>query len=151
MYPPCADCNGSGFAYCCEGLINDELTQGVTEMPTRIDYWHDKETPENTGWYICRYGTVADMLANSPEDNIGPYETRQEAMRVLAEADERKERKANPYDPARDPTPASLDAGIPTDADDFDEADEASPGESIQLELQQAQELRDVPTEVQGD
>lgn len=116
---PCVDCNGSGLAYCCEGL-----THGVNTMLTRVDYWHDKDTPDNTGWYICRYGTVDDMLAKSPEDVIGPYETETEAKRVLAETtDLDKEenvstRRKQPYDPASDPTPAALDAGIPTDNDE---------------------------------
>lgn len=107
-------------------------------MPTRIDYWYDKDTPENTGWYIGHYGTVADMLANSPEDNIGPFESRAEAARVLAEttdlddADERADRRTKPYDPSRDPKPASFKS-------------------KVQLELQQAEELRDMPPEVQGD
>jgi hypothetical protein len=55
---------------------------------TRVEYWDDKETPDNTGWYICHYGTIADMEAKSPEDVIGPYETEAEAKRVLAELGE---------------------------------------------------------------
>jgi hypothetical protein len=83
---------------------------------TRVEYWHDVETPENTGWYICHYGTVEDMLSKSPEDVIGPYETEGEAKRILAETTDMKEptSKAKPYDPVSDPAPA-LDAGIPTD------------------------------------
>ena len=109
MAGPCEDCGGSGITHCCDGL-----TQGVIDM-TRVEYWHDKETPDNTGWYICHYGTVEDMLAKSPEDVIGPYETEAEAKRILAETTDMKEpiSKVKPYDPTRDPAP--LDAGIPTD------------------------------------
>jgi hypothetical protein len=91
---------------------------------TRVEYWNDQETPDNTGWYICRYGTVDDMLAKSPEDVIGPYETEAEAKRVLAETSDMKEptsNKAQPYDPTRDQAP-TFDAGIPTDnEDDYNE------------------------------
>lgn len=127
---------------------------------TRVDYWFDKETPDNTGWYICHYGTVDDMLAKSPEDVIGPYDTESEAKRVLAETtdlddeENKPTAKRKPYDPASDPAP-TLDAGIPTDNDDGDDFErsegEANAGKSVQLELQQAQELRDVPPKISGD
>jgi hypothetical protein len=116
-----------------------------TPTPTRVEYWHDNETPDNTGWYICHYGNMANLLAKSPEDTIGPYDTETEAKRVLAETSDLDENttKRKVYDPSRDPAP-TLDAGIPTDNDDCE-------GEGVQLELQQTEELRDVPTEVQGD
>lgn len=89
-------------------------------MLTRVDYWYDKETPDNTGWYICHYGTVDDMLAKSPEDVIGPYETEAEAKRVLAETTDMDRNDAStrrkPHDPASDPAP--LDASVPTDNDE---------------------------------
>jgi hypothetical protein len=126
-------------------------------MVTRVDYWYDKETPDNTGWYICHYDDIDAMLAKSPYDTIGPYDTEAEAKRVLAEttdldkADENTSARKKAYDPSRDPTPATLDAGIPTDNDDDLDAALNGEGEGVQLELQQAQELRDVPTKVQGD
>ena len=85
---------------------------------TRIEYWNDPETPDNTGWYICHYGTVDDMLAKSPEDVIGPYETEAEAKRIFTETSDTKEptsNKVTPYDPTRNDAPV-LDAGIPTDS-----------------------------------
>jgi hypothetical protein len=84
---------------------------------TRVEYWHDVETPDNTGWYICHYGTVEDMLAKSPEDVIGPYETEGEAKRILAEtSDNEVDRRQREHKNDRSPTlPAALDAGIPTD------------------------------------
>jgi hypothetical protein len=97
------------------------ITHGVTGMSlTRVDYWYDKETPDNTGWYICHYGTVDDMLAKSPEDVIGPYETEAEAKRILAETTDMQPTtlKVKPYDPASDHAPTNLDAGIPTDNDE---------------------------------
>jgi len=103
-------------------------------MITRVDYWHDRETPDNTGWYICHYGTVDDMLAKSPEDVIGPYETEAEAKRVLAETSDKKDKRAREHKSehkhVRTSTTAnSLDAGVPTDND------EADPGEGVHLEL----------------
>jgi hypothetical protein len=88
-------------------------------MVTKIEYWDDHETPDNTGWYICHYNTVDDMLAKSPEDVIGPYETEAEAKRILAETTDIKDpiSKVKPYDPTRDQAPA-FDAGIPTDNED---------------------------------
>jgi hypothetical protein len=125
-----------------------DITQGVTSVLTRVEYWYDKETPDNTGWYICHFDDVNAMLAKSPYDTIGPYDTEGEAKRVLAETtDLDKDENSTSrkiYDPSRDPAP-TLDAGIPTDNDEVD------PSEGVQLELQQAEELRDVPTEVQGD
>jgi hypothetical protein len=124
-------------------------------MFTKIDYWYDKETPACTGWYICFYDDVDAMLAKSPYDSVGPYETEAEAKRVLAETtdlDEKAHSTARKiYDPSRDPTPPNLDAGIPTDNDDLDAELNGEAGEGVQLELQQAKELRDVPKEVQGD
>jgi hypothetical protein len=109
----CVDCGGSGIAHCCDGL-----TQGVIDM-TRVEYWSDQETPDNTGWYICHYGTVDDMLAKSPEDVIGPYETEAEAKRVLAETTDIADRREREQKNVRTPTVAStLDAGIPTDNDE---------------------------------
>lgn len=121
------------------------LTQGVTNM-VKIEYWYDKDTPDNTGWYICSYGSVDDMLAKSPEDVVGPYETETEARRVLAETSDLDKNentgtsKRKPHDPATDPTPAALNAGIQTDHD-LNADDETGVGESVQLELQQTQEL----------
>jgi hypothetical protein len=129
-------------------------------MLTNVTYWHDVETPDNTGWYICHYDTVEDLLAKSPYDNIGPFDTEAEAKRVLAETTDLDKDNENTgltkrkvYDPSRDPLPGPLDAGIPTDNEDLDAElnGEAGPGEGVQLELQQTQELRDVPKEVQGD
>lgn len=88
---------------------------------TRVEYWNDQETPDNTGWYICHYGTVDDMLAKSPEDVIGPYETEAEAKRILAETTDMRPTplKVKPYDPTRNHAP--LDAGIPSDYTDESE------------------------------
>lgn len=106
----CDECKGSGVIHCCEGL-----TQGVIDM-TRVEYWHDVETPDNTGWYICHYGTVDDMLAKSPEDAIGPYETEAEAKRILAEtSDSEVDRRQREYNARTPSLPIALDAGIPTD------------------------------------
>ena len=92
---------------------------------TRVDYWHDIETPDNTGWYICHYGTVDDMLAKSPEDVIGPYDTQAEAQRVLIETNDVKDRREREHKHDRIPTvPTSataLDAGIPTDNDEAED------------------------------
>jgi hypothetical protein len=127
-------------------------------MLTNVTYWYDTETPDNTGWYICHYDTVEDLLAKSPYDNIGPFDTEAEAKRVLAETTDMDKDSDNStarkvYDPSRDPLPATLDAGIPTDNEDLDAElnGEAGPGEGVQLEFQQAEKLRDVPPKVQGD
>jgi hypothetical protein len=118
-------------------------------MITRVEWWRG-------GWYICHYANIEDLLANSPEDAIGPYKTEAEAKRVLAETtdlDKDTVARKKAYDPRHDPAPASLkaslDAGIPTDYDDDDS--ETDPSEGVQLELQQTQELRDVPPKIQGD
>jgi hypothetical protein len=126
-------------------------------MITRVDYWPDPETPDNTGWYICHYDDIDAMLSKSPYDTIGPYDTEAEAKRVLIETTDNAENtsaRKKAYDPSHDPAHATLDAGIPTDNDDLDDElndDEADPDKGVQLELQQTQELRDVPKEVQGD
>ena len=86
-------------------------------MPTRVEYWHDVETPDNTGWYICHYGTIEDMLAKSPEDTIGPYETQAEGQRILLETTDMRRRENKNEHPT-----TSLDAGIPTDNDPEDYA-----------------------------
>jgi hypothetical protein len=121
-------------------------------MITNVAYWYDKDTPDNTGWYICHYDTVDDMLAKSPYDNIGPYDTEAEAKRALVSdlynAENTTSRKV--YDPSRDPLPATFDAGIPTDNEDLN-AELNGESKGVQLELQQTQELRDVPPEVQRD
>ena len=98
----------------------------MAENLTRIQYWDDKETPDNTGWYICHFGDTVNLMANSPEDVIGPYETRQEAHRVLqettdldrAEGHEEKSITRKPYDPARDPPKQAIDAASPGDTDE---------------------------------
>lgn len=75
---------------------------------TRIQYWDDRETPDNTGWYICHFGDFPNLMANSPEDVIGPYDTQAEAIRVYNETltldaeEEHDEKKVRPYDPSRD-------------------------------------------------
>lgn len=51
-------------------------------MVDKIEFWEDPETPENTGWYINSYGTQKDMREQSPEDSVGPYETKTQALRV---------------------------------------------------------------------
>jgi hypothetical protein len=118
-YPNCPECNGQGITYCCEGL-----TQGVTEMPTKIEYWEDPETPDNTGWYINSYGTLKDMAEQSPEDSVGPYDTKTQAIRMLRETTNMPESRPGvstrkPHDPSN--ISAVLDAGIPTDAADEDQ------------------------------
>src|SRR4029077_1901730 len=91
-------------------------------MLTRVDYWYDRET-YNTGWYICHYGTIDDMLAKSPENTIGPFETEAEAKRVLAETTDSADKREREHKNARTPTVApALDAGIPTDAEPEDYA-----------------------------
>lgn len=123
------------------------MGNAAKENLTQIRYWADTETPDNTGWYICHYGTVDDMLANSPEDAIGPYETQAEATRVFTDTSSEdklnrpSEAKAKPYDPRTDSTPASASTA-PSEAD---------PSEELLVELQQAQELRDVSPEIQSD
>jgi hypothetical protein len=123
-----------------------------------VAYWHDKETPACTGWYICYYDDVDAMLAKSPYDSVGPYDTEAEAKRVLAETTdmdnaENTSARKKAYDPSRDPLPTTLDAGIPTDNEDLDAElnGEGDPGEGVQLELLETEKLRDMPKEVQGD
>jgi hypothetical protein len=142
------DCNGSGIGYCCDTAGSSvTLESNMVESLTRIQYWDDRETPDNTGWYICHFGDTANLLANSPEDVIGPYETQAMAIRVYSETltleaeDDKVEKKVRPYDPSRDATPASASIA-PSEAD---------PSEELHVELQQAQELRDVPETLQGD
>jgi hypothetical protein len=95
-------------------------------MLTRVEYWVDsKYWYDKPGWYICHYDDVDAMLAKSAYDTIGPYDTEAEAKRVLAETtdldkEENTSARKKAYDPSRDPTPASLDAGIPTDNDDLE-------------------------------
>jgi hypothetical protein len=110
-------------------MIEDRTTQSISfwleylgyqwyndesdPMLTRVEYWH------KTGWYICHYDTVEHMLANSPHETHGPYETEAEGKRVLAETKEREENstaRKKAYDPSHDPRP--------TDNDEADEADE---------------------------
>lgn len=109
---PCVDCNGSGISYCCDNAGSSVTPESklatMKENITRVQYWHDVETTDNTGWYICHFGTTADLLANSPEDVIGPFDSQSEAIRVFNETltldaeDKSEEKKVRPYDPSRD-------------------------------------------------
>lgn len=113
---------------------------------SKIEYWMDADDDNKSGWYINEYV----RLDEPPVESVGPYETKTQALRMWHnkpaftkqemvdqdDTDEREEKKVKPYDPSRDPTPAAF---------------KTNPGESVQLELQQAEELRDMPPEVQGN
>ena len=136
---PCIDCNGSGFAYCCEHY-DDVLTHGVKEMAlTRIVYHEYEIHPDQTGWYIKEYSSLADLQNEVPCDVIGPFATRLAAQRMLdtPEEPETPSARKKPYDPSRDPIPAR--------------STEASKAGDVHMELQQTQELRDMPEALQGD
>jgi hypothetical protein len=104
--------------YCfrgCEGVTKENIDL------FKVDYW-DHPIPDNAGWYICYYANADDMLAKSAEETIGPYATRTQAMRMLAqENDKRDAIRKHPH--------ANKPASIPTDDDDNDEAMHQVPGE----------------------
>jgi hypothetical protein len=56
------------------------MKQGTrnTEME-QILYWEDKETPENTGWWIVQLDEEGFQY-----DAVGPYDTEQEAREMAA-------------------------------------------------------------------
>jgi hypothetical protein len=150
QYITCMDCNGSGIAYCCDDAGNRSLnqgrvTQGVSKMLAKIEYNENTIAPDQTGWYIKEYSSIADLQNEIPCDVIGPYATQAAARRALATPDENEETETpkhgvsnrKPYDPARDPTPAR--------------STEASEAGDVHMELQQVEELRDLPEALQGD
>jgi len=142
QYITCMDCNGSGTAYCCEHY-DDVLTHGVNAMLTKIEYFECTVDPNKTGYYIHEFKDAAALNMQTPSDVIGPFATRLAAARRLVEPDEEQEaptksvKRKPPYDPSRDPIPAR--------------STEASEAGDVHVELQQVEELRDLPEALQGD
>jgi hypothetical protein len=132
----CEDCQGSGIAYCCEHY-DDVLTHGVTmkESIFRIDYRDYDVNPDQTGWYVFEYRTEDDLQNSLPCDVVGPFTTRAAAARSVLEASDRKDMRKREYRNERAPS-------LPT---------QASKAGDVHVELQQTQELRDVPTPIQSD
>ncbi len=119
---PCIDCNGSGFAYCCEHY-DDVLTHGVNKMLTKIEYFDCTVDPDKTGYYIHEFKDAAALNMQTPSDVIGPFATRLAAQRKLTEPEDEKETptqslKRKPYDPSRDPAPETMQQVSGNEGDD---------------------------------
>ena len=130
----------------------------MKENMIRIEYRDFQVNTDQSGWYLFEYKTIADMNEDIPCDVVGPFMTRAAASRNAIESSDIKDRREREHKHERTPSapvtaaPTSLDAGIPTDNDDCNVDEEpTSEREGVHVELQQAQELRDVSPEVQSD
>ena len=99
---------------------SSELTQGVImKNVTRIEYKDYQVNPDQSGWYIFEYKSLADMADELPCDVVGPYATRAAASRSALEVNDIKDRREREHKNDRTPSiHSTLDAGVPTDNDE---------------------------------
>jgi hypothetical protein len=89
----------------------------MKETVIKIEYKDYNVEPDQNGWYVFEYKSLADMAEEVPCDVTGPFATKAAASRSVLEASDFKDRREREHK-NDDRTPsisATLDAGIPSD------------------------------------